>query len=79
MADRPLCFAKETEDSWALWAFAKSDPGKVIAALELLATLVGVRVWGHGQPVERGPATEGYVLVNQGWTHPCIVGEMPFE
>ena len=32
-------------DSWAPWGFGKGDPGKVIAALELLATLVGVRLW----------------------------------
>ena len=31
--------------SWAPWAFAKGDPKKVIAALELLATLVGIRLW----------------------------------
>ena len=38
-------FSLEVLDSWAPWAFAKGDPGKVIAALELLATLVGVRLW----------------------------------
>ena len=38
-------FSLEVVDSWARWAFAKGDPGKVIAALELLATLVGVRLW----------------------------------
>ena len=27
------------------WAFAKSSPNKVIAALELLATLVAIKVW----------------------------------
>ena len=31
--------------AWAPWAFAKGDPKKVIAALELLATLVGIRLW----------------------------------
>ena len=30
-------FSLEVVDSWAPWAFAKGDPGKVIAALELLA------------------------------------------
>ena len=40
---RPLVLAR-SERSWAPWAFAKGDPGKVIAALELLATLVGVRL-----------------------------------
>ncbi|OLP77769.1 Aldehyde dehydrogenase [Symbiodinium microadriaticum] len=38
-------FSLEVVDSWAPWAFAKGDPGKVIAALELLATLVAVRLW----------------------------------
>ncbi|CAE7879974.1 unnamed protein product, partial [Symbiodinium necroappetens] len=38
-------FSLEVVESWAPWAFAKRDPGKVIAALELLATLVGVRLW----------------------------------
>ena len=38
-------FSLEVVESWAPWAFAKGDPGKVIAALELLATLVGVRLW----------------------------------
>ena len=32
-------------EGWTPWAFAKGDPGKVIAALELLATLVAVRLW----------------------------------
>ena len=39
-------FSLEVTPEWAPWAFAKGDPGKVIAALELLATLVGVRLWG---------------------------------
>ena len=38
-------FSLEVTPEWAPWAFAKGDPGKVIAALELLATLVGVRLW----------------------------------
>ena len=46
-------FSLEVVESWALWAFAKRDPGKVIAALELLATGL------HGQPVQRIPAKEG--------------------
>ena len=37
-------FSLEVVESWAPWAFAKGDPGKVIAALELLATLVGIRL-----------------------------------
>ena len=38
-------FSLEVVESWAPWAFAKGDPGKAIAALELLATLIGVRLW----------------------------------
>ena len=38
-------FSLEVEKSWAPWAFAKSSPNKVIAALELLATLVAVKIW----------------------------------
>ena len=40
-------FSLEVEKSWGPWAFAKAtgDRNKVIAALELLATLVGVCLW----------------------------------
>ena len=38
-------FSLEVEPSWAPWAFEKGDPKKVIAALELLATLVAVKLW----------------------------------
>ena len=38
-------FSLEVDRSWAPWAFSKGDPKKVIAALELLATLVGIRLW----------------------------------
>ena len=38
-------FSLEVEKSWASWAFAKSSPNKAIAALELLATLVAVKIW----------------------------------
>ncbi|CAE7420883.1 pikAI [Symbiodinium sp. CCMP2456] len=46
----PLSFFTDTKaevtPKWAPWAFAKGDPGKVIAAPELLATLVvGVQLW----------------------------------
>ena len=34
------CFSLEVEKGWAPWAFVKGD-----TALELLATLVGVRLW----------------------------------
>ena len=35
----------EVEKAWASRAFLKGDTKKVIAALELLATLIGVRLW----------------------------------
>ena len=35
----------EVDRSWAPWAFSKSSPNKVIAALELLATLIAVKLW----------------------------------
>ena len=38
-------FSLEVKEDWAPWAFAKGDPNKVIAALELLATLVAVKLW----------------------------------
>ena len=38
-------FSLEVKENWAPWAFAKGDPNKVIAALELLATLVAVKLW----------------------------------
>ena len=48
-------FSLEVEKGWAPWAFVKGDTKKVIAALELLATLIGVRLWvpeEHSQPVQ---------------------------
>ena len=36
------CFPPEVEKGWA---FAKRDTEKVTAAVELLATLMGVRLW----------------------------------
>ena len=38
-------FSLEVDRSWAPWAFSKSSPNKVIAALELLATLMAVKLW----------------------------------
>ena len=35
----------EVDRSWAPWAFSKSSPNKVTAALELLATLIAVKLW----------------------------------
>ena len=55
-------FSLEVKPEWAPWAFAKDDPNKVIAALELLATLIEFKLWHRKkcQPVQRSPATEGY-------------------
>ncbi|CAE7255812.1 unnamed protein product, partial [Symbiodinium microadriaticum] len=58
-------FSLEVVDSWASWAFAKGtkgDSGKVIAALELLATLVGVRLWvpdGDAKKTSRESGSNG--------------------
>ena len=38
-------FSLEVEKDWAVWVFLKGDTKKVIAAFELLATLIGVRLW----------------------------------
>ena len=38
-------FCLEVDKSWAPWAFSKSSPNKVIAALELLTTLIAVKLW----------------------------------
>ena len=35
----------DVDRSWPPWAFSKSSPNKVIAALELLATLIAVKLW----------------------------------
>ena len=41
-------FSEEVQESWAPWLFIRKDPKRVIAALELLATLVAVRLWANG-------------------------------
>ena len=38
-------FSLDVEKGWAPWAFVTGDTKKVIAALELLASLIGVRLW----------------------------------
>ena len=38
-------FSLEVTESWAPWAFVKGDTKRVIAALELLATLIAVKLW----------------------------------
>lgn len=45
-------FSEEVQESWAPWLFVRKDPKRVIAALELLATLVAVRLWANG--LQRG-------------------------
>ena len=74
-AARAPWFSLEVVESWAPWAFAKGDPGKVIAALELLATLVGVRLWvpdGDAKKTSR-VAIRGYMdnQSNESLPSPC--------
>ena len=38
-------FSEKLERSWADWLFVKKDLKRIIASLELLATLVAVRLW----------------------------------
>ena len=38
-------FSLEVTRDWAPWAFSKDSPNKVIASLELLATLIAVKLW----------------------------------
>ena len=38
-------FSEKVEKDWAPWLFARKDPKRVIASLELLATLIAVRLW----------------------------------
>eukprot|EP00435_Cladocopium_sp_Y103_P003644 s2140_g1.t1 len=41
-------FSEEVLESWAPWLFIRKDPKRVIASLELLATLVAARLWAVG-------------------------------
>ena len=57
-------FSLEVEKDWAPWAFLKGDTKKVIAALELLATLIGVRLWvpdGKAKQADHAVAIKGYM------------------
>ena len=38
-------FSEKIEREWATWLFVKNDLKRIIASLELLATLVAVRLW----------------------------------
>jgi hypothetical protein len=42
---------EEVEEAWAPWLFLRKDPKRVIAALEMLATLIAVGLWAKGLPV----------------------------
>ena len=39
-------FSEEIDREWAPWIFLKRDPKRIIASLELLASLVAVKLWG---------------------------------
>ena len=56
-------FSLEVGKGWAIWAFVKGDTKKVIAALELLATLIGVRLW-----VPEGQAKQTTRVAIKGYT-----------
>lgn len=38
-------FSERLDKDWAKWMLVKKDPKRVIATLELLATLVAVKLW----------------------------------
>ena len=41
-------FSEEVKTEWAPWLFIRGDPKRVIAALEMLATLIAARLWARG-------------------------------
>eukprot|EP00435_Cladocopium_sp_Y103_P039700 s436_g10.t1 len=43
-------FSEEVKEAWAPWLFVRRDPKRVIAALELLATLIAARLWARDMP-----------------------------
>ena len=47
-------FSEKLERSWADWLFVKKDVKRIIASLELLATLVAVRLWTNGSSKSKG-------------------------
>jgi hypothetical protein len=47
----PEMITEEVEEAWAPWLFLRKDPKRVIAALEMLATLIAVGLWAKGLPV----------------------------
>eukprot|EP00435_Cladocopium_sp_Y103_P075019 s47_g53.t1 len=55
-------YSEEVKESWAPWLFIKKDPKRVIAALELLATLVAVRLWAK----ELNPGGRGCCWIRGG-------------
>ena len=63
-------YAAEVLPSWAPWAFIKNDPQRTIASLELLGTLLCVKLWGSkmsGQSRSAGSITGA--TDNQGNTY----------
>ena len=50
-------FSERLDKHWAPWLFVKRDLKRIIAALELLATLIAVRLWApHSDKPGRGAA-----------------------
>ena len=47
-------FSEEIGESWANWLKLKKDPKRIIAALELLATLVATKLWMPKDGISRG-------------------------
>ncbi len=47
-------FSEKLQRSWAEWLFAKKDLKRIIAPLELLATLVAVRLWTGNNGTSKG-------------------------
>eukprot|EP00435_Cladocopium_sp_Y103_P001483 s5030_g1.t1 len=43
-------YSEEVKEAWAPWLFVRRDPKRVIAALELLATLIAARLWARDMP-----------------------------
>jgi len=55
-------FSEKIEPEWAPWLFVKNNPKRVIASLELLATLVAVRLWTK----DLGTASAGTCWIRAG-------------
>ena len=55
-------FSEKIERSWAEWLFVKKDLKRIIASLELLATLIAVRLWAG----RNGAKSKGVCWVRAG-------------